>query len=125
MFCPECRAEYREGVTTCPDCGVTLIPELPAVSELTDEDLVAVLDTGDVSILPVVKSVLRAAGIPYLVQGDESMGVLPVGKIGVAGISSGGHGLAAMILVPRDREEEARALLTELAEGEEGEGIEV
>ena len=122
MYCPECRAEFREGVTTCPDCDVALIAELPPVPELTDEDLVAVLDTGDVSVLPVVKSVLRAAEIPFVVQGDESMGVLPVGKIGVAGISSGGHGLAAIILVPRDREQEARALLTELTETEGGEG---
>lgn len=119
MYCPKCRAEYREDVTSCPDCDVALVAELPAISELGDEDLVAVLDTGDVALLPVVKSVLSAADIPFVVQGDESMGVLPVGKIGVAAISSGGHGLAAMILVPRDREEEARELLTGLTETEE------
>lgn len=119
MYCPECRAEYREGITTCPDCGVALLAELPANLEFTEEDLVAVMDTGDVSLLPVVKSVLSAAEIPFVVQGDESMGVLPVGRIGVAGISSGSHGLSAMILVSRDREEEARALLTELTETDE------
>ena len=28
MFCPECRAEYREGFTECSDCGLPLVREL-------------------------------------------------------------------------------------------------
>jgi hypothetical protein len=30
MFCPECKAEYRAGFTTCSDCSVDLIDSLPA-----------------------------------------------------------------------------------------------
>jgi hypothetical protein len=101
---------------TCPDCEVELVPELPPELELAEGNLVTVLETGDVSLLPVVKSVLRAAGIPFFVQGDEAMGVLPVGRLGVGGISSGGHGLAAIVLVPGDREDEAREILTQLPE---------
>lgn len=29
MFCPQCRAEYREGFTRCADCDVTLVRDLP------------------------------------------------------------------------------------------------
>ena len=29
MICPECRAEYREGFTSCADCGVGLVEVLP------------------------------------------------------------------------------------------------
>jgi hypothetical protein len=29
MFCPECRYEYKTGVTTCPDCGATMVATLP------------------------------------------------------------------------------------------------
>ena len=29
MFCPECRAEYREGFTSCASCGMTLVDKLP------------------------------------------------------------------------------------------------
>jgi hypothetical protein len=29
MFCPECKAEYREGFTQCADCEVELVAELP------------------------------------------------------------------------------------------------
>ena len=28
MFCPKCKAEYREGFTYCSDCGVTLVERL-------------------------------------------------------------------------------------------------
>jgi hypothetical protein len=29
MFCPECKAEYRQGFTHCVDCDVDLVYELP------------------------------------------------------------------------------------------------
>lgn len=119
MYCPECRSEFRDEITTCPDCEISLVAELPEMPEFSEEDLVSVLETANVAVLPVVKSLLRAAEIPFVVQGDEAMGVLPVGRVGLGGISSGGHGLSAGILVPKEREEEARALLTELPEPEE------
>jgi hypothetical protein len=28
-FCPACRFEYVSGTTTCPDCGLELVAELP------------------------------------------------------------------------------------------------
>jgi hypothetical protein len=67
-----------------------------------------VLRTSDSNLMPVVKSVLDAAGIPYVVQGDEAMGLLPLGPFG-GGVFS--RVLGASILVPRDRAEEARELL--------------
>jgi hypothetical protein len=33
-FCPNCRFEYREGVTRCPDCDVVLVNELPPADDL-------------------------------------------------------------------------------------------
>ena len=116
MYCPECKAEFRDEIAVCPDCEVSLVMELPPESEFSEQDLVLIRETADVAVLPVMKSLLRAAEIPFVVQGDEAMGVLPVGKIGLGGLTSKGHGLSAGILVPKDREEEARALLTELPE---------
>jgi hypothetical protein len=115
MYCPDCRAEYREGIETCPDCEVRLVVELPPVDP--DADLVPVFETADVSLLPVVESVLDSARIPYLVQGEEALSVLPVGRWG-AGISQSGRGLAATIRVEKGRAEEAEELLRPLAEGE-------
>lgn len=31
MYCPQCRAEYREGFTRCSDCQVELVEVLPAL----------------------------------------------------------------------------------------------
>ncbi|MGB5398962.1 MAG: hypothetical protein WBO71_01980, partial [Thermoanaerobaculia bacterium] len=61
--------------------------------------------------------VLDSARIPYLVQGEEALSVLPVGRWG-AGISQSGRGLAATIRVEKGRAEEAEELLRPLAEGE-------
>ena len=119
MFCPECRAEFRDEIVICPDCEISLVVELPEEMKLSENDMILVLETADVAVLPVIKSLLRAAEIPFIVQGDEAMGVLPVGKIGLGGMTSKGHGLSAGILVSKDREQEARALLTELPEVEE------
>lgn len=33
MFCPKCRFEYRERFTTCSDCNVPLVSELPPESK--------------------------------------------------------------------------------------------
>lgn len=30
MFCPQCKAEYRQGFTRCADCDLDLVYELPA-----------------------------------------------------------------------------------------------
>ena len=30
MFCPDCRAEFRSGITHCSDCRVTLIEAIPS-----------------------------------------------------------------------------------------------
>ncbi len=116
MFCPSCRGEYRLEISVCPDCGVELVAELPAQEAYPDSDFVRVFETADVSLLPVIKSVLRSAEIPFVTQGDEALGVLPVGRVGAGGISAGGHGLVATILVDRERHDEAQELLDQFQE---------
>lgn len=107
MFCPSCRSEYREGIRVCADCGVELVATLSEEGG-TDTELVAAFTTADSSLLPIVKSVLDAAGIPYLVQGDETLGLFPLGRFGV-GVSK--RTLGAIVRVPHSRLEEARELL--------------
>ena len=114
MFCPNCRAEYQPGIVVCPDCDTDLVEGLPPPEPPSELDLVSVFETADVSLLPVLKSLLQSAEIPFFTQGDEALGVLPVGRVGAGGISAGGHGLVASILVPRERQQEARELLAEI-----------
>lgn len=82
-----------------------------------DERLVPVIRSADPGLLPVVKATLEAAGIPFLVQGDHAAGLLPIG--GVSGLFRG-EGFGATILVPEERYEEARALLADRTELQEG-----
>jgi hypothetical protein len=116
MFCPSCRAEYQPGITVCPDCEVELVEEAPPPEPPSDVELVSVFETADVALLPVIKSVLQSAEIPFITQGDEALGVLPVGRVGAGGISAGGHGLVATILVTRKRRDEARDLLNQFVD---------
>lgn len=106
LYCRSCQKEVPEG-DRCPACGLELLPAGPTEDD-HDKELVAVLRTSDSNLLPVVKSMLDAAGIPYVVQGDEAMGLFPLGPFGGGMIR---RVLGAAILVPRDREEEARQLL--------------
>lgn len=115
MWCANCGAEWKEGITKCPDCDVPLVESLPEGSH-DGPEMVPVLETSDVDTLPVVKSALEAADIPYFVQGDEAFGLLPAG--GVSGFF-GKQGLGVAILVPADRAAEARELLAGNAESDE------
>ena len=83
-----------------------------------DSELVPVFQTADAALLPLIKSVLQAAGIPYLVQGDQTMGIFPLGSFSV-GVSK--RTLGAIVRVPEDRADEARELLSTCAEPEPGE----
>ncbi len=122
MFCPECGAEYREGITECSDCEVALVAEPPPAPAHPEPDLVEVLGTTDPALLPVVLSLLESAGIEAVVEGDEVMGVLPFGEFGGGRWSEEGRGLGVVVKVPRQQAEEAQRLLSDVQEGGEGDG---
>jgi hypothetical protein len=76
MFCPNCKAEYREGFTHCADCDVDLVESLassPSSSgesddsgEAVDLDAPELLWSGvDVGAFEQIRSALDEANIPY------------------------------------------------------------
>jgi hypothetical protein len=83
MICPECRSEYRQGFSTCADCGVELVPSLPknpvppAVHGSGHEyaDFVDVISTQDHGLVSLLRSVLVAEGIGHYVLGDHAISV--------------------------------------------------
>jgi len=81
-----------------------------------DEDLVPVLKTTDPALLPVAKSVLEAAGVPHVVQGEAGVGLFPLGPAAERVTS---RVTGAIILVPRSYYEEAKALLETPTEDDE------
>ena len=80
MFCPKCRAEYREGFSTCADCNVDLVDDLPPLDEDTPEyvhfvEILATYNPADVAFL---KSLLESEGIQYFFNGEHFMYMRPL-----------------------------------------------
>jgi hypothetical protein len=112
-YCPQCRGEFQDWVTNCPDCDQPLVAELPAEPSHEAPAVRVVLETSDPDLLPVLTSALRAAGIPFWTPGESTMNVLPIGPV-EGWVPS--NPISTAILVPEDRYEEARALLETSAE---------
>ncbi|MBN2381945.1 DUF2007 domain-containing protein [bacterium] len=111
MFCPRCRAEYREGFTECAECKVPLIEILPDLPEEESEEYVAVVTSTDLSELMVIKSILESADIPYFTRGEEVLGLFP----GLPeGQHSGPDGGLVSVHVPVAMAQEAIELLKHL-----------
>ena len=119
MFCPECGAEFRDGIYECADCKVALSTSPPQPAFPDDEPTVGVFRSADASLLPVIKSVLAAEDIPFSVQGDEASGLFP---FGAGGIMPDSIRMGAVIRVPESRAEEAKALLESQVQIEDPEG---
>lgn len=111
MFCPECKSEYREGVTKCIDCDVPLMRELPAeepeVPPVNWEDLVPVLKSYDEAELLMVRSLLEAAGIPAYMSGEAMTDIAADHLFGSPNFAGG----PAELRVPADRAEDAKEVL--------------
>ena len=60
MFCPKCKAEYREGVATCADCLVPLVEELPVASDQQDIDFEEILATHNPGDIAIIKSIPKS-----------------------------------------------------------------
>lgn len=120
MFCPECRAEYREGFTECADCKVPLVPELPPEPEPEYVEFATVLETGNPAIIAMAKSVLEAAGIECFAKGEGLQELFAAGGLGAHFNPVTGP---VEIQVRLEDEEEARKLLDDLEESDsDGDG---
>lgn len=83
MFCPQCRAEYREGFTECADCRIELVADLPLEQETLEYvELKTILTTGDPSTIAIAKSMLQEAGILHNVKHENLQDLLGAGRIG-------------------------------------------
>lgn len=76
MYCPSCRAEFREGFTHCADCNVDLVETLPEEKEKPGYvELAMVFTEGEIA---VIKSRLDHAGIDYYFHGEQAHRLAPV-----------------------------------------------
>lgn len=80
MFCPSCKAEYREGFIRCADCGVDLVDKLPEDNFEINPDIqfVEILRTLNLVDIAFIKSILDSEGIHYFIKGDIIQNVNPI-----------------------------------------------
>ena len=65
MYCPKCKTEYREGFTTCSECGTHLVEKLSDVEEgIIVRNWARLTDTKDELEFNLLTSVLESEGIP-------------------------------------------------------------
>ena len=108
-FCPSCRSEYLPEIARCPDCGATLVDELPAEQaeaapeEYQQAEVCTV--TGEVHAR-LLQDVLASQGIPSRTESawpfEGTVNVFsPPAPIG------GGLGADRRIMVNREQLERA------------------
>jgi len=103
MYCPKCNAEYREGFTTCADCGANLVEGQPPEPEdgVRYVDMVEVFSTYNPDDIAVIKSVLDGEDIHYYFQGENTNMLVAAGAY-------------ARLLVQADQVERVRDILQEM-----------
>ncbi len=117
MFCPQCGAEYRPGFDRCADCDVALGSDPPPGEDHEAPPLVRVFSTSEADVIPVIKSLLRGAGIAFTTDGEAMMNLYPSDLLGP--LFGGARGEIGFF-VPESREAEARELLAARVELPEG-----
>jgi hypothetical protein len=112
MFCPNCKAEYREGFTTCGECGVKLVDgldeEVPTpIGGGPSDDLQAVFETKDSPLMNEIAGIVESKNIPYLVQSGTALR-------SIEGEALEWH---SVLFVPSESVEDARAVIHEVQLG--------
>ena len=73
VICAKCRDEFRDGIATCPDCGVDLVEELAAESP----PRLSILETTrDSDRLGTLLDQLENAQMPYVVEAGTALSLL-------------------------------------------------
>ena len=99
MYCPVCRAEYREGFFECTDCDVDLVEKLEPLPETPGfVKLATIFREGNIA---VIKASFDKTEIVYFFDGEQSHRLAPVP-------------LGARLMVREDFKKEAESILKEL-----------
>ena len=73
-FCPNCEAEYREGITVCPDCQVELVDKLTPENRVHDRsegEPVPLQSFTTAAEAEMVRETLDQNGIRSFVEGGD------------------------------------------------------
>jgi len=99
MYCPICRAEYREGFLECSDCDVDLVEKLGPKPKMPGfVRLATIFREGNIA---VIKASFDKTDIEYFFEGEQSHRLAPVP-------------LGARLMVREDFRREAESILRDL-----------
>ena len=98
MFCPKCKAEYREGILICAPCHAKLVERLPEDPSPVYVEYEEILGTYNAADIAIIKSILDAEKITYFFQGEHFTYMRPLAD-------------PARLLVKKDQAGAARELL--------------
>ena len=88
MICPNCEAEYVEGITKCADCGETLIPLEDFEGHLLNpSDWITVYTTEKIYEAEMLKANLEGGGIETLIVKQKDSSFPSVGDLSVVKIT--------------------------------------
>jgi hypothetical protein len=107
MYCPTCRTEYREGFSTCADCGAALVTTLPSPGTEIEPGLEPMLRTSNSDEMSLLIEALEAAEIPYVLQAGTALALLDGERL----FASRPGAWEARIWVASDRLDEAKEVV--------------
>ena len=136
MYCPnpDCPhvdgtgepAEYLAGITTCQDCGTSLVetrpnwPEEeqfpPEEEQFPYEEFVPVKEVLRAALVPFVESLLRSADIRFFIKGERVQDLFGAGRFGFGfNIITG----PPLVYVEPAKADEAKELLKDVGPGDD------
>ncbi len=106
MYCPECHAEYQEGITECADCGVDLVDKEP-LQEPLEEITWVTMPQVDKVYGDMIREVFKKEKIPCYTKADRLSSTFGMTTAGALG----GY---VVFYVPETYEDRARDIIRDL-----------
>ena len=82
MFCPNCEAEYEDGVTSCKDCSIALVDCLTADTTVHDHSNATMVPLASFKFpgeAQMLEELLQRNGVRSFVQGATDTIAIPSG----------------------------------------------